>query len=127
MFGGEGDDEYPFSGMMWADNYSIYSDDRKMWKYIVNDIIEELMILDMEPKRESLWWTCTYKAEDRFTLVVGGGGECWEMPFVERFDSLEYRFRNNGKGVQVIESTLKKGMEASWWRDACVCRAKSVS
>ena len=31
---------------------------------MVNDIIEELVDLDMEPKRESLCWTCRYRDED---------------------------------------------------------------
>ena len=34
---------------------------------MVNDIIEELMDLDMEPKPESLWWMRTYKAEEVLT------------------------------------------------------------
>ena len=35
---------------------------------MVNDSIEELMDLDMEPKRESLWWTSIYKDEGTATL-----------------------------------------------------------
>ena len=31
---------------------------------MVNDIIEELLGLDMEPKQESLWWTSTYRDVD---------------------------------------------------------------
>ena len=42
-FGGEGDDEYRFSGMMGADNYWIFSDDREKLTYMVNDIIKQLM------------------------------------------------------------------------------------
>ena len=32
---------------------------------MVVDIVEELLDLDMEPKRESLWWTNTYKRRGR--------------------------------------------------------------
>ena len=101
MFGGGEDDEHRFSGMMWADNDWIFSDDKDKLTLVVNDIIDELMNLDMEPKPESLWWRSTYKAEDGMTLKVGSRGENWEMPFVEVFDLLEYRFRRNGKGIQV--------------------------
>ena len=38
-----------FGGMTWSDNYWIIQ-----LSYMVNDIIEELMDLDMEPKPESL-------------------------------------------------------------------------
>ena len=41
----------------------------------VNDIIEELLNLDMEPKPESLWWTRSYLEEDKLRLQVGGGGK----------------------------------------------------
>ena len=45
VLGGEGDDEYSFSGMLWAD---------KHWLF---DMIEELLDLDVEPKPESVKWT----------------------------------------------------------------------
>ena len=54
-FGGEGDDEYLLSGVMSADNYWLLSDDKEKLTWTVNDIIEDLLNLDMEPKQESLW------------------------------------------------------------------------
>ena len=39
---------------------------------MVNDVIEELLDLDMEPKPESLWWTCPYEEEEKLTLKVAG-------------------------------------------------------
>ena len=60
----EEDDEYRFSGMMWADNYWMFSDDKDRLMRMVSDIIEELMDVDMELKPESLWWTSTHKGED---------------------------------------------------------------
>ena len=45
--------------MMWADNYWFFCDDKERWVCMVNDIIEELLDLDMEPKSESLWYTST--------------------------------------------------------------------
>ena len=59
MFDGEGYDEYRFSGMMWPENDWIFSDVKKKLTWMANDIIEELMNLDMEPKAESLWWKST--------------------------------------------------------------------
>ena len=53
---------------MWADNYWLFSDNREELICMVNDIIEELLDLDMEPKPESLWWTCTHKHEDMRSL-----------------------------------------------------------
>ena len=85
MFGGEGDDEYRFSGMKWADNCWTFSDDREKLKCVVNDILDELMILDMELKPDSLWWTSPHNAADGLTLEMGGGGESWDMPFAEVF------------------------------------------
>ena len=53
---------------------------RKQLTWMVNDILEVLMDLDMEPKPESLWWTSTYEAEDD---------------------------AESGKGIQVTERTVK--------------------
>ena len=92
---------------------------------MVNDIIEELLNLDMEPKPESLWWTSSYEEEDKLTLQVGGGGKDWELPFREVFEVLGYRFQRDGKGTQGVEKTLRKGM-GSWWRDTCIYRSKML-
>ena len=43
---------------MWADNNWIFCDNTERLVCMVNDdIVEELVYLDMEPKPESLWWT----------------------------------------------------------------------
>ena len=39
--------------MMWADNFWLFSDDKEKLTWMVNDIIDELMDLDMEPQPES--------------------------------------------------------------------------
>ena len=52
---------------------------------MVNDVIDELMDSDMEPKPESLQWTSTYR-EDQRTLKVGSRGENWDVPMVEDHD-----------------------------------------
>ena len=57
--------------MMWADNNWLFSDSREKLICMVNDIIEELLDLDIEPKPEPLWWTSTYRNEDMRTLRVG--------------------------------------------------------
>ena len=46
--------------MMRADNYWIFCDDKDELMWMVNDMIEELLDLDMEPKSESLWRTSTF-------------------------------------------------------------------
>ena len=55
-FGGEKDTEYVVRGMMWADNCWLLCDNKESGMH-GNDITEELLDLDMEPKPESLWWT----------------------------------------------------------------------
>ena len=64
--------------MMCADNYWLSCDNRDRLVCMVNDIIEELFDLDMEPKAESLWWT---------TLRVGSRGSAWNSPFVKSLKS----------------------------------------
>ena len=55
-FGGESDDEYVF-----RERYDVgrqfltIQSDRRILVHIVNDIFEELLNLDMEPKPESPW------------------------------------------------------------------------
>ena len=58
--------------MVWADNYWLFCHDREVLVHMVNDVIEELMDLDMEPKPESLWWTSSYEEEEKLTLEVSG-------------------------------------------------------
>ena len=115
-FGREGDDEYFFSGMMWADNYRIFSDDKEKLTCMVDDIIEDLLDLDIEPKLESLWWMGTNKEEDKSTLKMVSREKSWNMPFVVALDLLGCRFRRTGKAVQGTEKTLRKGM-GCWWQD----------
>ena len=58
-FGGQHGNEYTLRSMMWVDNYWMFSDNREKLICMVNDIVEELLDLDVEPKPESLWWTST--------------------------------------------------------------------
>ena len=55
---------------MSVDNYWMFIDNREKLICMVNDIIEELLDLDMEPKPESLWRTSTHEHEDMSTLSV---------------------------------------------------------
>ena len=45
---------------------------------------------------------------------------------MEVFGVMECRFHRDGKGMQEIDKTLRKGL-GSWWRDAHIHRSKSVS
>ena len=71
---------------------------------MVNDIIEELMDPDMDPKPESLWWTSTCKDEIERTLKIECKGKSWDLPFVQVFDLLENRFRRTGMGFEGTEN-----------------------
>ena len=84
-FGGQHDIEHTFRGMMCANNNWILSDNREKLICMVNDIIEELQDLDLEPKPE---WTRAHKHEDMSTLSVGGRDKVWDLPFCEVFDVL---------------------------------------
>ena len=89
---------------------------------MVNDIVDELMDLDMEPKRELLWRTITYKAEVGVTLEVGGRGKSWEMPFVEVFDlcwGFGSGFSKNRKDVEKKQWGVGGGIHTSTERRAC--------
>ena len=63
----------------------------------MNDITEELMILDTEPKPES-----RTKAEEVLTFEVGGRGTSLMMPFVEVFDL-------QGEDVEARDGKLVEG------------------
>ena len=71
------------AGMMWADNCWPFSDHREKLICMVNDIIEVLLDLDMEPKLQSSWWTSTHKHEDMKTLRVKSRNRVRDMPFCE--------------------------------------------
>ena len=124
-FGGEDDNEYVLRSMMWADNYWLFCHDREVLVHMVNDVIEELMDLDMEPIPESLWWTCSYEEEEEHTLEVSGRGKVWSLPFKDIFVILGYCFNRDGKGTQGIDMTLRKGM-GSGWRDVYIYRSRIV-
>ena len=51
-FGGQHDNEYVLRGMMWAGNCWLFCDNRERLVCVVDDIIEELRDLDMEPKQD---------------------------------------------------------------------------
>ena len=49
-FGGKCDNEYVLRSMVLADHYWLFNNNREELICMVNDIIEELLDLDMEPK-----------------------------------------------------------------------------
>ena len=75
--------------MMWDHNFWLFCDNKDRLVCLVNDIIEELPDLDMEPKPESLWWTCNYKDDDVRTLKIRSRGNSWDLFFfLESFEVL---------------------------------------
>ena len=109
-FGGQHDNDYVLRGMMWADNYRLFSDNKERLICMLNDIIEELLDLDIEPEPESLWWTCTYKKEEKAMLKVGSRENTWDTPFREVVDVLGYRYHRDGKGFRGAERTMFKDL-----------------
>ena len=85
---------------------------------MINDIIEELLDLDLEPKPESLWWMSTYKEEDKSTLKMGYA--------VRPGVGSSGRFRRTGKGGSGDGKDTEKwnGMLVAGW--VHIYRAKSV-
>ena len=69
-FGGQHDNACLLRGMMSADNKWLFWDNKERLICIVNDLTE-LLDLDMEPKRESLWWTSTHNDEEKITSSSG--------------------------------------------------------
>ena len=94
---------------------------------MVNDIIEELLNLDMEPSGNHYGGRVrTRRRASSRSRWEEGRGKDWELPFREVFEVLVCRFQRDGKGTQGVEKTLRKGM-GSWWRDAKINLSKSVS
>ena len=88
-FGGQHDKECVLRVRMWDDNHWLFSYSReKLICMVMNDIIEELLDLDVEPKSESLECTSTYKSEDMRTLRVGVRDRAWDLSYCEVFDVL---------------------------------------
>ena len=88
---------------------------------MVNDIIEELPDLDMEPKSELLWWTNTHQCEVMTTLRVGSRGKCWDLPFREVLEVLGYRYHCDGKNNFIFRSRTVPMFTKCWRVLSHVC------
>ena len=64
--------------------------------------------------------------EEKNTDVHKGKEKMWEVPFVEEFDLLVYRFRRDGKWSDGVQRALNNGMR-SWSWDKHIHQARSVS
>ena len=124
-FGGENENECVLGCMMWADNSWQFCDSKERFTSTVNDVIAELLELDTEPQRESLWRTSTHHAYQKKTLRVGNRGLALDLPCKGVSEGTPHRFHRDGMGSQGADRTLCKGM-ASWWRDRYIYRSKSV-
>ena len=78
----------------------------------------------MEPMPESLWWTSTYKDEDRVTLIVENRDFAWDLPFKEVFEVFGVSVPSRWEGCPGAERTLWICM-GSWWRDGHIYRSKT--
>ena len=47
---------------------------------MMNDTIEVLLVLEMEPKPESMWWISMCEDEEMKILRVGGQRQNWGFP-----------------------------------------------
>ena len=76
---------------------------------MVNEIVEELLDLDMEPKPELL--TSTLQSRGHEDFACGRQRQIVGSPFCDVFDVLGYRFHRDGKGVQGAEAQVVQGPE----------------
>ena len=86
----------------------------------VNDVMEELMDLDMEPKPWSLW-ASVHEAEVEATLDGGGGARAkiGEMPFCGSFRFVESR---DGMGQRTLKKRWTAGGGILTFLVLTVCR-----
>ena len=119
-FGGEEEDEYRSSSMMWQAIDGYDAEDKRTW------MVDGIIVVEPGHRAQagSPWWTSTYKDGDERTLKVGCKGKQEGLPVFEAFDLLGYRFRRTGKWLQVTEKTLMKNGMGSWWRDGYIHRAR---
>ena len=117
-----GDDVFRLTSVMWAENCWIFAANMRRLRMLVNEVIDELMGPDMEPRHESLYMWNRSQDED-------GGGK-WEKHFANvvrvgvRCAGIQVS-EGREKGPKELRGHLNKGM-TSWWRDTHIYRAKSV-
>ena len=60
----------------------------------------------MEPKPESLWWTCSFLGRRTDYTSSGKQKKMWELPFVKEFDVLGFWYHRSGKGTHGVQKNL---------------------
>ena len=124
-FGGQNDNECVLRGMMWADNCWLFSDKREGLIFRVNDTIEELLDLDMEPKPESLWWTNTYKDVEKTPLRVDSRNRASDLPFCGSLRCARIPFSSGREGIRHVYSIVLNGSIDWRWSGATINKLRS--
>ena len=111
------DNDYVLRGMMWADNFWLFCDNRE---------------IDMHGERHHRGVTgpghgtqAGIVVRKRTQFRREAEPEHGSYLFREVFEVLGSRYHRDGKGFQGAERTMCKGM-GSWWRDKNIHRSKTV-
>ena len=107
-FGGQHDNEYVLRGMMWADNYWLFCDNKERLTRMVNDIIEELLDLDMAQAGIAVVDKHAQRRRKNDTSSRGAETELGISPFVKSLKSWDTRYHRGGKGFHGAERTMCK-------------------
>ena len=97
-------------------NFWLFLKGRVELTKMMEEVMEELNKLWMEPKKE--FAVVDRHLRGRRQKLFGRlrkNCTC-EVPFVQDFDLLFYRFKRDGKGSEVAERSLNRGLKC-WWRE----------
>ena len=111
-FGGKYDNEYVLRSMTWSDNYLLFSDSTEELIRMVNDIIMELVDWTRSPSPSHCGGRVLTRTR---TVQRWEQGQTWDLPFMEVFDVLGFRFHWDGKSAQGTKKTLRKGLGVARW------------
>ena len=87
-------------GMMWANNYWLFCDNKERLVCMVNDIIEELLDLDMEPSQNRCGGQALAKTRTRQHFKWGAKGKLGTYPSVKCSISWATVFTVMGRGFK---------------------------
>ena len=102
-------------------HFDVLSDCHETLQIIIWELINEIVVLGVEPKDASLWWTSAGAEVDK-----DSGDRWWSVSFSKEFDLLGFRFRKNGKSDVSNARTLKNGTHCMR-RDDLIFKSKNIS
>ena len=105
-------DSMTTSGMMWTDNCWLCTDNREKLICVANNIIEELMDLDMEPKPNHCGGQARTKVRKRTHSKWEADTESWISPSVRSLMYWDTVFIVMGKGSTAPSAPCARPCEA---------------